>query len=162
GGLTPAAYVFGTEFSRESVRVTQQQNYERALQDLETAFAKATSTQRASTPEDATVQAARAAATARLIERLRASRPTGRIVLQLPPEGGQLPDLALEDGDRIYVPPYPTTVGVFGSVFNAGSFLYAGSRNVDDYLRLAGGPTRGADERSVFVIRANGSVVSSL
>jgi len=34
GGVTPAAYVFGTEFSRESVRVTQQDNYERALRDF--------------------------------------------------------------------------------------------------------------------------------
>jgi len=31
GGLTPGAYVYGTEFSRESVRVTQQDNYERAF-----------------------------------------------------------------------------------------------------------------------------------
>jgi len=34
--LTPAAFLFGTEFSRETVRMTQQQNYERALRDLET------------------------------------------------------------------------------------------------------------------------------
>jgi protein involved in polysaccharide export with SLBB domain len=52
-------------------------------------------------------------------------------------------------------------VGVFGSVFNGGSYLYSSSRSVDDYLNLAGGPTRGADQGSVFVIRANGSVVSS-
>jgi protein involved in polysaccharide export with SLBB domain len=44
---------------------------------------------------------------------------------------------------------------------NGGSYLYAGSRSIDDYLNLAGGPTRGADQASVFVIRANGSVVSS-
>src|SRR5262249_38214322 len=126
GGLTPAAYVFGTEFSRESVRITQQENYERALRDLETEFAKATSTQRTATADEATAQTARAAATSRLIDRLRAAKPTGRIVLQLPPEGGQLPDLALEDGDRLFVPPRPSTVGVFGSVFNAGSYLYSG------------------------------------
>jgi len=96
-----------------------------------------------------------------LIERLRAVKPTGRVVLQLRPESSDLPELALEDGDRLYVPPRPTTVGVFGSVFNGGSYLYSGNRSIDDYLRLAGGPTRGADEGSVFVIRANGSVVSS-
>jgi protein involved in polysaccharide export with SLBB domain len=59
------------------------------------------------------------------------------------------------------VPPRPTSVGVFGSVFNGGSFLYSEDRTLDEYLHLAGGPTRGADERSTFVIRANGSVVSS-
>ena len=74
----------------------------------------------------------------------------------------QFPELALETGDRLYVPPRPSTVGVFGSVFNAGSYLFSAGRGVTDYLRLAGGPTRGADDRSVFVVRANGSVVSSL
>jgi len=161
GGLTPAAYVFGTEFSRESVRITQQENYERALRDLETEFAKATSTQRTSNADEAAAQTARASGTTRLVERLRAIKPNGRVVLQLRPDSMSLPELALEDGDRLYIPPRPTTVGVFGSVFNGGSYLYANSRSVDDYLNLAGGPTRGADQGSVFVIRANGSVVSS-
>jgi protein involved in polysaccharide export with SLBB domain len=66
----------------------------------------------------------------------------------------------LEDGDRLYIPPRPTTVGVFGSVYNSGSYLFGSARSVNDFLRLAGGPTRGADDDGVFVIRANGSVVS--
>lgn len=161
GGVTPAAFVFGTEFSRESVRITQQDNYERALRDLETEFTKASATQRTSTADEAAAQSARQTGTTRLIERLRAIKPTGRVVLQLRPESTELPELALEDGDRLYIPPRPTTVGVFGSVFNSGSYLYASSRNIDEYLNLAGGPTRGADQASVFVIRANGSVVSN-
>jgi protein involved in polysaccharide export with SLBB domain len=161
GGVTPGAYVFGTEFSRESVRFTQQENYERALRDLETEFAKATSTQRTSTADEAAAQSARATGTTRLIERLRAIKPSGRVVLQLQPDSADLPDLALEDGDRLYIPPRPTTVGVFGSVFNAGSYLFAGNRSVDQYLNLAGGPTKGADQGSVFIVRANGSVVAN-
>ncbi|MEO7244912.1 MAG: SLBB domain-containing protein [Rubrivivax sp.] len=162
GGLTAAAYIYGTEFTRESVRLTQQTNYDRALRDLETEFTRATATQRTANAEEVASQTARSAATDRLISRLRAIRPSGRIVLQLPPESQGLPDLALEDGDRLTVPPRPTTIGVFGSVFNGGSYLYTDGRSIDEYLRLAGGPTRGADEGSVFVIRANGSVVSAL
>ena len=71
-----------------------------------------------------------------------------------------MPPLALEDGDRLLIPPRPTSVGVFGSVFNAGSYLFGEGRDVVEYLNLAGGPTRGADAGSTFVIRANGSVVS--
>ena len=82
-------------------------------------------------------------------------------MLQLAPEARDLPNLALEDGDRLLVPALPTAVGVFGSVFNAGSYLYAAQRKVDDYLRLAGSATRGADKLSIFVVRANGSVVSA-
>lgn len=162
GGLTSAAYIYGTEFSRESVRVTQQDNYERALRDLELEFAKSATTLRTNTADEAASQTQRSSATTRLIERLRSLKPTGRVVLQMPTDSQQLPDLALEDGDRVYVPARPTTVGVFGSVFNAGSFLWSDSRTMDDYMRLAGGPTKGADETSAFVIRANGSVVSNL
>ena len=160
GGLTEKAYPFGTEFSRESVRATQQQNYERALRDLETDLARNSSAQRTSNADEAAATAGRESANARLLASLRAQRPSGRIVLQMQPDSRELPQLALEDGDRLLIPPRPTAVGVFGSVFNAGSYLYGDGRAVEEYLSLAGGPTRGADAGSTFVIRANGSVVS--
>jgi protein involved in polysaccharide export with SLBB domain len=162
GGLTAGAFVFGTDFTRESVRLAQQENYERALRNLETEIALATSTQRITTADEAAAVSGRSAATARLIERLRAIKPTGRVVLQLPPDGRDLPNLVLEDGDRLFVPPVPTSVGVFGSVFNAGNYLREDGRNLADYLRLAGGPTRGAAAGSIFVLRANGTVISNL
>lgn len=161
GGLTGSAFLFGTDFSRESVRITQQQNFDRALRDLEVDLARNTSTQRAANAgEEAALQASRESANSRLVSSLRALRPTGRIVLQVQPDARALPPLALEDGDRIYVPPKPTTVGVFGSVFNGGSYLYTEGRPLGAYLGLAGGPTRGADVQSTFVVRANGTVVS--
>lgn len=161
GGLTTGAYIFGTEFSRESVRLSQQDNYDRALRDLETEFTRATTTQRALTADEANAQASRSQGSTKLIERLRAVRPTGRIVLQLRPDASSLPELVVEDGDKLLIPSRPTTVGVFGSVFNGGSYLYSTGGSVSDFLRLAGGPTRGADTGSIFVLRANGSVVSA-
>lgn len=161
GGLTPKAYLFGADFSRASVRLQQEQNYERALRDLETEFTRNATTQKTSTAEAAGAQAASMQNTSKLIERLRAVRPTGRVVLQLRPDATGLPALALEDGDRLLIPARPTSVGVFGSVFNGGSYLYADGHSVNDYLSQAGGPTRGADTNSVFVLRANGSVVSA-
>jgi protein involved in polysaccharide export with SLBB domain len=160
GGITAAAYVFATEFNRISVQQTQQQNYERALRDLETGLATSSTSQRVTSGDEATALAARNASRTQLIDRLRTLRPTGRVVLQLEPTGRELPDLALEDGDRIFIPARPTTVGVFGSVFNAGTYLHLDNRRLGDYLRLAGGPTKEADEASVFMVRANGSVIS--
>ena len=161
GGMTSNAFVYGTEFTRESVRRTQQENYDRALRDLEVEFTKAATTQRTTSSDEASAQAVRASNTSRLIERLKDLKPTGRIVFQLEPGTTQLPDLALQDGDRIYIPARPTTVGVFGSVYNGGSYLHVEGRTLARYMALAGGPTRGADVKSVFVIRANGTVVST-
>lgn len=161
GGFTPQAYVFGTDFSRESVRKTQEENYDRALRDLEIEFTRSSTTQKAQSADDAAVQAQRAAGTSRLIDRLRSARPTGRIVLQLDQGTRDLPALQVEEGDRLFVPSRPNTVGVFGSVFNGGSYLLRDGSTVEDMLKQAGGPTRGADTGSVFVIRANGTVISA-
>lgn len=161
GGLSPRAFVFGTRFTRESVRISQQENYDRALRDLETELNRSSSTQRATSAEEASAMNARNSATTRLLNTLRAVQPDGRVVLQMPPDARELPALSLEDGDRVYVPPVPTSVGVFGSVFNTGSYLYTSGRQIGDYISLAGGPTRGADKKSAFVIRANGTVISN-
>jgi protein involved in polysaccharide export with SLBB domain len=160
GGLTPGAFLFATEFTRESVRLTQQENYDRALRDMETDLSRKSISQRVASADEASVEAARSAASARLLERLRALKPTGRIVLQMAIGSSELPKLALEDGDRLFVPAWPTTVGVFGSVFNAASYLYTPGKTLEEYLRLAGGPTKGADQSSIFVVRANGIVIS--
>jgi protein involved in polysaccharide export with SLBB domain len=160
GGLTPSAHVFATDFSRASVRQTQQDNYERALRDLETEITRLNSTRRTSSVDEAAAQTARSNGSERLVERLRQIKPSGRIVLELAPNTIDLPQLLLEDGDRIYVPPRSATIGVFGSVFNAGSYLFSEGRQVEDYLRLAGGPTKGADIDSAIIVRANGSVIS--
>jgi protein involved in polysaccharide export with SLBB domain len=161
GGLTRAAYPYGADFTRQSVRLTQQANYDRALRELETSIAKSQATQRVTTAEEANARSASGEASSRLLARLRDLRPSGRVVLELDPTSTTVPTLPLEDGDSLNVPARDTAVGVFGSVFNTGSFMFKPDRYTLDYLHLAGGPTRGADRKSMFVIRANGSVVSA-
>jgi protein involved in polysaccharide export with SLBB domain len=71
-----------------------------------------------------------------------------------------LPDIELEDGDRIVMPQVPSQISVFGTVFNESSFLYTADKTVNDYLGLAGGPRKEADKGSIYLLRADGSVVS--
>ena len=54
-----------------------------------------------------------------------------------------LPDLALEDGDRFIVPPKPSSVNVVGAVYEQSSFLFDPQRRVFGYLKQAGGANRG-------------------
>jgi len=82
-------------------------------------------------------------------------------VLELGPHSSgenALPDLALEDGDRLVVPSMTATIQVIGAVFNQNAFLFRGNGKVADYLHWAGGPTREADRGRAFILRANGTV----
>jgi protein involved in polysaccharide export with SLBB domain len=160
GGLTGEAFLYGTELSRESVRLSQIENYERALRDMEADFLRTTSALKERVTPPSGAESARNLAQVKLIEKLRNVQPSGRIVLQISPSDVVLPALAVEDGDRVFVPARPTTVSVYGSVFNAGTYAFDKGRSLDQYLSLAGGATRSADKSSVFVVRANGSVVS--
>jgi protein involved in polysaccharide export with SLBB domain len=97
------------------------------------------------------------------IERLRAIEVTGRIVLNFSPEDHQtsdIPELKLENGDQFLIPARPATVGVVGAVYNQNSFLFEDKNSAAKYLSLAGGGTRDADKGRLFIVRANGSVVS--
>ena len=165
GGLTQNAYLFGSEFTRESTRLLQEKNYETTLNRLEreAELAAAERARSVVAPEDAQALAAQAAAQKGVIARLRQVKPTGRIVLELPesPKLEDLPNLVLEDGDRVYVPPQPAMVSVYGSVFTEASFLYKPERTVSEYLDNAGGPTNRADKGQIFVLRADGSVAAT-
>jgi protein involved in polysaccharide export with SLBB domain len=165
GGLTPNAYLFASEFTRDSVRRLQRQRLQEYADELESQISATTSAQSASALTDRdTAAAASSAAEARAaVARLRQAQPSGRIVLQLKPDSkgiDALPDLALEDGDRFVVPRIPASVTVEGQVYNANAFLYEKGRRVKDYLQLAGGPDRIADRKREFILRADGSVVS--
>ncbi|HEY3988868.1 MAG TPA: SLBB domain-containing protein [Acidobacteriaceae bacterium] len=165
GGLTPNAYLFGAELTRESARIVQQQRLDDYVTQLELATdrAGAASAAGAITPTDQTANAASLAATQLLVNRLRQLRASGRVVLSLTPDAdsiGSLPDLPVEDGDRFIVPPKPSSVNVVGAVYEQSTFLFDSQRRVYGYLKEAGGANRDADQTHAFVIRADGSVLS--
>jgi protein involved in polysaccharide export with SLBB domain len=72
-----------------------------------------------------------------------------------------LPELPLEDGDRILIPHRPAMVSVFGSVYNETAFVHRPEKTALDYVELAGGPKKEADARNMFVLRADGSVIAN-
>jgi hypothetical protein len=49
---------------------------------------------------------------------------------------------------------------VIGAVYDPHTFLFHAGAKAGEYLRLAGSVTRDADERRVFVLRADGSVAN--
>ena len=165
GGFTPDAFLYASEFTRESVRRIERQRiieYADALEGEITARS-ATLASSALTDRDAAAAQESGAQARATLGRLRQAQPTGRIVFQLKPDTkdiASLPDLPLEDGDRFVVPKMPSTVSVQGQVYFANAFVYKSGERVLDYMHLAGGPDRDADRNREFILRADGSVVS--
>jgi polysaccharide export outer membrane protein len=158
GGLTSKAYLFGASFTRESARVQQQQRLDEYISglalELDRSAAIRTVSSTVQVPGGEMPEAA-------LLNHLRQIRATGRVVLEFAPDStgvAAIPGLPLEDGDVFRVPSRPVTVSVVGSVYGQNVFLYNSSREVKDYLALAGRPNRVADTRRSFVIRADGSI----
>ncbi|WP_348267245.1 SLBB domain-containing protein [Edaphobacter paludis] len=165
GGFTPDAYLYASEFTRESTRRVQQQRLNEYADQLEVqaATASAAGNATALNAQDAAAATAAASSAQTSIAQLRRAQPNGRIVLQLKPDSrgaDSVPDLALEDGDRFVVPKVPATVSVEGEVYSANAFLFKRGERTIDYLREAGGPDRQADMKHAFVLRADGSVYS--
>ena len=163
-GLTPHSYLFGSVLTRESTRVRQQEGLDKLAADLEAEVERSGSTQlRNADAIDAATLAPRLERQRRFAAKFREIRATGRIVLELEPGVStiqELPEIALEDGDRFFVPYAPSTVEVLGSVYNQNSFIFRHRKTVSEYLKQAGGTTKYADRGRMFVIRADGTVIS--
>lgn len=162
GGLTDNGYLFATQLTRESVRKSQQKKLEemadRFSRDIESASALAVA---GTTDKDAIAnQNSQLERERRIAQNLRMVKAEGRIVLELEGARAQLknlPEIALQDGDSIFVPRKPGTVEVLGAVFQTNSFIFKPNRNVKDYVLLAGGATAAADTSEMYVIRADGT-----
>jgi protein involved in polysaccharide export with SLBB domain len=164
GGLTPNAYLYGSEFTRESTRILQQARIDEYVQTLgmriqRSNLAIAGSSLSASQASGAMAQTNEH----ELLTNLRQIRATGRVVLRLQPATSgisNLPDITMEDGDRFVIPSVPATVNVIGAVYDQNSFLFANGLRAGAYLQQAGGLNRDANRKSEFIIRADGEVVS--
>ena len=162
GGLTDHAFAYGTTFQRDSIRADQQTSFDKAIDSLEVSAAAEMVSSLNGPIERAATSAPKELAVEQVIERLKQHRPDGRLVLDIAYGAGNLPGaLSLENNDRIFIPPRPVTVGVFGAVYQTGSFAFNESGRIRDYLAQAGGEQRYADRGAIFVVRANGSVISS-
>jgi protein involved in polysaccharide export with SLBB domain len=165
GGLTPDAYLYGSEFTRESTRRIQQQRLNEYVDQisLQTGINAANTAGRNVSAIETAAAAASQGQNQNIISSLRQARASGRIVLNLQPDtksAALLPALSLENGDAFIVPHRPSTVSVAGAVYNPNSFLFEPGRRVGYYLSLAGGPNHDADRKRAYVIRADGSVIS--
>lgn len=165
GGFASKAYPLGGVLTRQSTKRIQKQQLDAAINRME-AESMAIASSKAAGGIDAE-EAKRADIYARqqiqLLASLRKVEPLGRVIIQLDdPERlrGTPNDIELEEGDSLLVPETLQTVNVVGAVFNPTAIVYAPYRTVSQYVTMAGGTTKIADDKEIYVIKANGAAVS--
>lgn len=164
GGFDAQAYPYGAVLMRRDVRELELQSRAELLQRV-----KAEQVSLKALPEnDADQKNAKLnaiAETETTLQQLQANPPVGRVVIHIQPdlkEWRDTPrDVAVRDGDVLFVPKKAGYVMVNGQVFNPTAVGYLSGRSAKWYLSQAGGLTAMADKKAVFVIRADGSVIAS-
>jgi len=165
GGFADKAYLQGAAFTRESVRKLQQKNLDDSIDRLEQQMLSqaAISAQTALSSEDALQQRAVAEQQKAIITKMRAAKAQGRMVIKLDTIDkfkSSVYDVELEDGDSLIVPERPNSVQVIGSVYNSTAFVYEPGSTVSSFINKAGGPTRFAEDKDIFILKVDGSAVS--
>src|SRR4029077_2295598 len=164
GGLLPTSYAQGAVFERVDVREMQQRSRQDLIQRMEQESVVVKSAVTASGTEKAALQQAATLQRQRMIEALRRAPVSGRLVVHIR-EGqkgfaGSPDDIELRAGDTLEIPKQPGFVVIVGQVYNANAITYAPGKNAGWYLSHAGGATGLANKKAIFIIRADGSVVS--
>lgn len=166
GGFTPHAYFYGAKYTSQQAREIQQLSVNNMIKQLELEYIQMTSeqAQKVLSEEDAKANLLATKQMESFLEKLRQIKAEGRIAIylaDLETFTGSSYDYALNDGDALFIPDKPYFVSVVGSVYMPGSFLYQPKQTLATYLSKSGGLAKGADEDHVYLIKANGEIVSA-
>ncbi|HWS15764.1 MAG TPA: SLBB domain-containing protein, partial [Candidatus Methylomirabilis sp.] len=166
GGYTKDAFLRGAVFTRVSVQKRQQELIDRMVEQLEEEVARSSAKETSAAINREDVEAQKQVLEARkvLLTRLKTLRAQGRIIIHLSDSGkleGTDDDLVIEAGDQLEVPRTPQVVNVMGRVYNPTGIVYnQANPTAGYYLRKVGGPTEDADRDNIFVVLADGSVLT--
>ena len=166
GGFTERAYLRGAKFTRLTLRELQQKRMDEILARSEQEILKKQgdllTTSVSKDEADATRMALESLK--RSVDLLKAAKAEGRLVIQLDRNLETLKktpaDVEVQGGDMLEIPAMPNAVNVFGQVYNPTSLIPVANEDVAYYLNKAGGPTRDAEEGDIYIIQADGTVLS--
>lgn len=158
GGVTELAFTQGAVFTRESLKEREREQLEQLTERMQTDLAQVS----LMAAQEARGDAAQALAVGQeLLRNLQDTDPVGRLVIDWGKAVASNQDIVLKDGDHLVVPRITQEVTVIGEVQSPTSHLFAEGLGSGDYIALSGGLTQRADKGRIYVVRADGSVVSA-
>ena len=162
GGLRETAYPAGAELDRVQVREMSEKARLEMIRRVETTNASFKGALTA-TQEETAARQAMEQQRQQILASLRNHPASGRLVIRISANVGRWEntpaDIEIRAGDVLIVPKRPNFVLVNGQVYNATAISYQQGKEAGWYLRRAGGPTESANKKSIFILRADGSVV---
>jgi len=164
GGFSKQAYPYGAVLMRRDVRELESKNRLELIERIkeERVHIKALPENDKDQTQAKLTALAQADAT---LTQLASNEPIGRVVIHISSNvkdwKNTTADIPLREGDELVVPKKPSVVLVNGQVFNPTAINAQAGRSAKWYLSQAGGLTPVADKKAVFVIRADGSVISA-
>ncbi len=153
GDLTPMAFQNGAVFTRESVAELEAARSKEFAQSIDRDFASSQLTK-----EDNAIGIAEVQAIAEILEDFEGG---GRLLVDVEAamSGDSLANIVLEDGDTLNMPAQASTVTVVGEIRRPGTHTFQTGLNLNDYLGLSAGMTARADNKELYIVRADGSVL---
>jgi protein involved in polysaccharide export with SLBB domain len=171
GGLTDLSFEYGAVFIREELKKKEKEQLDlladRLQSDLEALSLEVVASSAATVNSNGGGAGAGQALVVgqQLLMQLRQSKPVGRLVVDVRKvfDGriGGPGDVLLRDGDKLLVPKKTQEVTILGEVQSPTSHVFQAGLTRDDYIAKSGGVTRKADRKNIYVVRANGDVVSA-
>lgn len=165
GGFRKTAYPAGAVMERVEVRRMEEKGRQELIRRIEASTSNVQFSPNSSGTDQAAVLQAVQQQQSQTLSRLRSEPASGRLVITISGDVSEwentAADIYLRSDDVVTIPRKPNFVLAYGQVYNPTAVTYAPGKTAEWYLRQAGGPTELAQKKAIYVIRANGSVVSA-
>jgi polysaccharide export outer membrane protein len=169
GGFTDLAFVEGSIYIREELKQRERDQLDllanRLQSDLTSLSLEVVSSSTLANNGNGAAGGAQALAIGQqLMTQLRELKPIGRLVIDINQvmagQPGASGDVLVRDGDKLLVPKQTQEITILGEVQSPTSHVFQAGLTRDDYIAKSGGATQKADKKRIYVVRANGDVVS--
>ncbi len=165
GGFRSTAYPAGAVLERVEVRQLEEKGRQELIRRIEASTSSVRFSPASTGQDQAALLQAMQQQQTQTLNRLRSEPAAGRLVITISrnvSEWENTPaDVFLRAGDVIIIPRKPNFVLAYGQVYNPTAITFVPGKTAEWYLQQAGGPTELALKKAIYVIRANGSVLST-